>query len=144
MPSRKQRRRREKGRRHEYEYVYVDEEGREVEVDEAEPEAERAPKAERAKARSSPSGRAVRPVPPPSWGRVGRRLLIFAPLMFILFSLTSEGVPVIARLAYTLGYAALFAPFLYYIDRWAYRRYLRQTGRDPDAAAPARANGRRR
>ena len=142
MPSRKQRRRRQKTRRHEYEYVYVDEEGREVEVDPEEQVGEKKPKAASGRQAAGRGGRAVREVPPPSWSRVAKRLLIFLPLMYVLFSVTSKGVPVIARLVYTVGYGALFAPFLYYVDRWAYRRYMKQTGRDPDVA-PKRSNGRR-
>jgi hypothetical protein len=136
VPTKKQRRRRQKSRRHEYEYVYVDEEGNEVEVDETELRAERQ---ERQRARPkaggdgprTPAKRAVRTVPPPSWSRVGKRLLIFAPLMYVVFSLTNRGVPVATRLLYTVGYSALFVPFLYWIDRIAYRRYLRQTGQEP-------------
>src|SRR4030095_2350974 len=78
MPWRKQRRRQAKERRHEYEYVYVDDEGQEVEIDAAEMEERRNGKAKRTE-RAPQGGRTV---PPPSWKRVGRRALIFAPLMF--------------------------------------------------------------
>ena len=88
MPTRKQRRRRQKERRHEYEYVYVDEEGREVEV---EPEDEKAPA--RKDKRPAPASRPRRAIEPPSWQRVGRRALIFAPLMFITIRLLEQGEP---------------------------------------------------
>jgi hypothetical protein len=142
VPSRKQRRRREKSRRHEYEYVYVDEEGHEVEVDEDDLPIARKDK-DRAKT-TGRGGRPVRQVPPPTWGRVGKRVLIFAPLMFVLFSVTNKGVPVASRIVFTLGYTALFVPFLYWIDRLAYRRYLRQTGREPDGPAGRDPRARRR
>jgi hypothetical protein len=134
VPTKKQKRRREKSRRHEYEYVYVDDEGNEVEVDPEEPKPARRDR-ERDKPKAG-AGRAtarrpVRPVPPPSWQRVGKRLLIFAPLMYVVFYLTNKGASDVARLAYTIGYSLLFVPFLYWIDWIAYRRYLRQIGQDP-------------
>ena len=145
MPSRKQRRRRQKSRRHEYEYVYVDEEGHEVEVDpeELEPASKAKDKPTTAR-KTGPGGRPIRVVQPPTWGRVGKRVLIFAPLMYVLFSITNKGVPAATRVLFTLGYTALFIPFLYYMDRIAYRRYLRQTGQDPDGAGGRTSTSRRR
>ena len=94
MPTRKQRRRREKDRRHEYEYVYVDDEGHEVEV---EPTRRATPRqspsdgrqadregSREARAKEPAGARAPRKVTPPSWGRVGRRAAIFAPIMVIV------------------------------------------------------------
>ena len=94
MPSRKQRRRRAKERRHEYEYVYVDEEGQEVEVDEPGPRAQVA----KSKNRPPPKGRAdgrsiLRP------GRVGKRALIFAPLMFFTIRFLGNGEPLAASVS---------------------------------------------
>ena len=82
MPTRKQRRRQAKAKRHEYEYVYVDEEGNEVEVAEDDVKAERTASRN---GRAKPNPRAARGarVQPPSWSRVAKRGLIFAPLMFI-------------------------------------------------------------
>ncbi|MBA3413002.1 MAG: hypothetical protein H0T09_04860 [Actinobacteria bacterium] len=129
MPSRKQRRRRDKTRRHEYEYVYVDAEGREVEVgdDEAEPPAK---KASSTRARSQTSGRA-RQVEPPSWRRVIKRGLIFAPFMFLVFSLIARDLTLAGRLFQTIYLLVMFIPFSYLLDRMMYRRFLRQSGQAP-------------
>jgi Flp pilus assembly protein TadB len=131
MPTRKQRRRRQKGRRHEYEFVYVDDEGQEVEVeDELEQtaprrngkrEAKRQPQKER-------GGRPARQVQPPSWSKVGKRALIFFPLIFLAFSFVNSNQPVGTRLVVTMVYTAFFLPFMYLMDRAMYRAYLKRTG----------------
>src|SRR6266540_3322793 len=82
MATKKQRRRRQKDRRHEWEYVYVDDEGEEVEVEEAESPTPRKAEA-RTKAGKKQPGRAGRSVEPPSWRKVGKRGLLFAPLILI-------------------------------------------------------------
>jgi hypothetical protein len=137
VPTRKQRRRRQKGRRHEYEYVYVDDEGNEVAVAPDELPAER---------RTSRNGRArqkaratSRPaIPPPSWRRVGKRGLIFAPLMFItVMLLDDKDLGWVAWLSQTALLLGVFLPFSYFVDTFMYRRYLRRTGEDPDAAKRA-------
>ena len=127
MPTRKQRRRRAKGRRHEYEYVYVDEEGNEVEVDADELKAERtAARNGRAKPNvRSTSG--VR-VQPPSWRRVGKRGLIFAPLMFLTVMLTNSDAPLLGQIVMTVWLLAIFLPFSYFMDSFMYRRYVKRTG----------------
>jgi len=154
MPSRKQRKRREKERRHDYEYVYVDDEGHEVdaaEVDEVEEEkpakrtrvaattatTQTKPKTTPAK-KGTTKGKAaaaanVRPVPPPSWRRVMKRGLIFAPFMLLAIALLGRGLSWPARILETLWLLVLFVPFSYMIDRMMYRRYLRQIGEDPPA-----------
>jgi hypothetical protein len=123
VPSRKQRRRREKERRHEYEYVYVDEEGREVEVDPAEAEAP-----ERKDKRPAPTTRVGRVLEPPSWKRVGRRALIFAPLMFLTIRLLERGEPVVASIGRTIFLLLIFLPFSYVMDALLYRSYQRRLG----------------
>jgi hypothetical protein len=133
MPTRKQRRRRQKELRHEYEYVYVDGEGHELDVD-PEELSERSPRRngkadpKRAAQKSSRSSRAVRPVQPPSWQRVGRRALFFGPLIFLAFSVINSGQPVAGRVAVAAIYTAFFIPFMYLMDRALYRSYLRRTG----------------
>lgn len=123
MPSRKQRRRRAKERRHEYEYVYVDEEGREVEV---EPEESKAPaRKDRRPARAGARGRVIEP---PSWRRVGRRALIFGPLMFITIRLLERGEPIAASLFRTIFLLLIFLPFSYAMDAVMYRTYQRRIG----------------
>ena len=156
MPSRKQRRRREKERRHEYEYVYVDDEGQEVDPEDVEAEEEEKPaKTSRwsltatksateakpqPKAKATPakkgSGKTpakpnVRPVPPPSWQRVLKRGLIFAPFMLLAITLLGRGLSWPARILETVWLLVLFVPFSYLIDRMMYRRYLRQIGQEP-------------
>ena len=123
MPSRKQRRRRAKDRRHEYEYVYVDEEGHEVEPSGDEPEAEK-----RKNGRPRPATtRAGRRVEPPSWTKVGRRALLFAPLMFLTIRLLERSEPITASVARTAFLLALFLPFSYVMDALLYRSYMKRT-----------------
>ena len=132
MPTRKQRRRRQKELRHEYEYVYVDGEGREVEVDPDEAD-DRSPRRNgkrdtKRPAQKSRQGRPVRPVAPPSWRRVGKRALLFGPLIFVAFSAINSGQPILGRLAVSAIYTAFFVPLMYLMDRAMYRSYLRRTG----------------
>lgn len=122
MPSRKQRRRRAKDRRHEYEFVYVDEEGHEVEATEAAGEPKRNNK------RPPPTTRSGRKVEPASWTRVGRRALIFAPLMFITIRLLERSEPIGASIARTVVLLALFLPFSYVMDSMLYRAHVKRTG----------------
>jgi hypothetical protein len=122
MPSRKQRRRRAKDRRHDYEFVYVDEEGHEVEV---EPEDAQAPK--RAERRAQPKTRSGRAVLPASWQRVGKRALLFAPLMFITIRILEKKETLTTSILRTAFLMMLFLPFSYVMDTLLYRSYLRRT-----------------
>jgi hypothetical protein len=134
VSSRKQRRRREKSRRHDYEYVYVDEEGREVEVEPGELRKERDEKARAAKptsARRGAGSRAARPVQPPSWGRIGKRALFFAPVMFIALSVLGRSLSIRQRVVEALFLLVFFLPFSYFMDSMVYRSYLRRTGQAP-------------
>jgi hypothetical protein len=126
VPSRKQRRRRAKERRHEYEYVYVDEEGREVEVEEPETSP-----AKRKNGKPVARSRGGRVVEPPSWRRVGRRALIFAPLMFITIRLLERSEPLVASVLRTIFLLAVFLPFSYVMDTFMYRTYQRRSQRPP-------------
>ncbi len=141
MPTRKQRRRRQKELRHEYEYVYVDDDGHEV--GDVPDEVERAPRrgARRNGKNTSGgarSGRPARKVDPPSWKRVLRRALIFAPLIFLAFGVLDHKKDTMGRLALTGFYTAFFIPFMYLMDRAMYRAYLRRTGAVPPPARPGR------
>jgi hypothetical protein len=130
MPSRKQRRRREKTFRHEYGFVTYDEEGNEVEVEPAEIRSEKA-KTEREKPKpTGKSGRPLREPPAPSWRRSLRRGGIWGGLMFVVlvFFLPGTGSPA-SRVLIGLLYAAAFVPLTYWIDRLAYRNYLRRSGK---------------
>jgi hypothetical protein len=126
VASRKQRRRRQKERRHEYEYVYVDDEGQEVEVD---PEEAQPARADRAKPKSKPTpSRQIREVPPPSWRRVARRGLIFAPFMFITLLLLDRDRSYDLLAINAVVLLAFFLPFSYVLDTFMYRLYLKRTG----------------
>ena len=122
MPTRKQRRRRAKERRHDYEYVYVDEEGREVEVD----EPGKAPSKSK-NGKGPVRTRSGRRVDPPSWNRVAKRALIFAPLMFITIRLLEHNEPLVASVFRTVVLLLVFLPFSYVMDSFLYRSYQRRT-----------------
>jgi hypothetical protein len=132
VPTRKQRRRQQKTRRHEYEYVYVDEEGHEVEVDPAELKAERTAKPSTTRRQSA--GRPRKPVQPPSFNRVLKRGLLFAPVMYLTLSLIGGGknLTVPGRVLQTAMLLAFFLPFSYVMDRLAWRTYQRRLGNTPD------------
>jgi hypothetical protein len=139
MPTKKQRRRREKTFRHEYDYVTYDEDGNEIALDPEELRAKReAREQERAASRpekkhapeaKSRSGRPLREVPPPTWNRALKRGggMGAVMLVLILFVFTKESLPV--RAAEGIGYAVLFVPLTYWIDRAAYRTYQRRLER---------------
>jgi hypothetical protein len=132
MPTKKQRRRRQKGRRHDYEFVYVDDEGREVEVDPDELEQPRSPRNGKRDVKRQPQkgrdGRPAREVAAPSWTKVGKRALIFFPLIFLAFSFVNSQQAVLTRLGVAVLYTAFFLPFMYLMDRAMYRSYLKRTG----------------
>jgi hypothetical protein len=133
MPTRKQRRRTLKGKRHEYETVWVDGEGNVLE--EAPPEAEKPAKPAKAAPAKQPArqtgGR--RQPSPPSWSRAAKRAAMLGVVVFVLFSFTAKGSnKYLAAAVPAVIYTALFVPFTYAIDRYAYKRYLAK-----QAAAPA-------
>jgi hypothetical protein len=142
VTTRKQRRRRQKERRHEYEYVYVDEQGEEVDVDPAEVEEEPAPP--RSKPKSAPkqersaSFRGGREVQPPSWRRVGKRGLIFAPFMFLTLLLLDQGRSYDLLAINTVVLLGFFLPFSYVLDTLMYRVYLKRTGQQAARGASRR------
>lgn len=123
MPSRKQRRRRAKERRHEWEEVWVDDEGNELE---APPEDE--PPSRNARTARRPRQTGMRQVQPPSWRRVAKRGLIFAPLMFLTVSFLSTSLSQTEKVLQTVFLLAFFLPFSYAMDALMYRMYLRRGG----------------
>jgi cation transport ATPase len=126
MPSKKQRRRREKSRRHEYEYVLLDEDGNEVPVDPTELKQKEAP-AKAARATRPSRGREVQP---PSWQRVAKRGLLFAPVMFVMVTIISGNkVTMAGKVTQTLMLLAFFLPFSYLMDTFAYRTYRKRADR---------------
>src|SRR5688572_6254801 len=128
MPSRKQRRRRQKDRRHDWEYVYVDDDGREVEAPDDElplsSNGKRTPQQQSRKSQKT----VVREVQPPSWRRVGKRGLIFAPLMFLTVTFLSGELTIAQRVINTVFLLAFFLPFSYAMDALMYRMYRKRTG----------------
>ena len=128
MPSRKQRRRRAKERRHEWEDVWVDDEGNEVEAPSESGIQSRNGKRTTAPAKQRQS-KGRRAVQPPSWGRVGKRALIFAPLMFLTVSFLSSDLSLLQKALNTAFLLAFFLPFSYVMDRVAYRAYQRRLER---------------
>jgi hypothetical protein len=125
MPSRKQRRRRAKERRHEWEEVWVDDEGNEID-----PPADGEPPTQSAKRASAPARRqgGMRQVQPPSWRRVAKRGLIFAPLMFLTVTFLSTSLSTTQKLLQTAFLLAFFLPFSYAMDALMYRMYVRRGG----------------
>ena len=125
MPSRKQRKRRAKDRRHEWEYVYVDETGEEVEAPEDEPISQNG---KRSPQRAKPKASGQREVQPPSWRKVGKRGLLFAPLMFLTVTFLSGDLTMTQRLVNTGFLLAFFLPFSYAMDALMYRLYKKRAG----------------
>jgi hypothetical protein len=141
MPTRKQRRRQQKSRRHEYEYVWVDDEGHEVDVDPNEVSQAKVSDDTTKSARDR-RGRPLRRVDPPSWGRVGKRALVFAPFMFVVvWILRPEGAPAASVVVQTLVLLGFFLPFSYLMDSLMYRTYLRRTGQSGKGEARPRSGG---
>jgi hypothetical protein len=130
VPTRKQRRRRAKDRRHEWEEVYVDDEGREVASEEIDEITNRNREQRRdGRRRGAASGSRTRTIEPPSWRRVGRRALIFAPIMFIVIWFLEPDSSPLVRLLSTLQLMVLFIPFSYLVDVVTYRMYRRRVDR---------------
>jgi len=132
MPTRKQRRRRDKDFRHDVRVFEVDEEGNEVPIAELrareEKEHPKPVKAQPAKG-SSRGGRAVREVQPPSWERALKRGGLMGGLMLLVFLFLLKNGPIATRIAIGVFYAVAFVPLTYWIDRTAYRSYLKRVNR---------------
>ena len=85
-------------------------------------------------------GRQARTPQPPSWQRSAKRAAILGAVVFVLFSLTGRGGNgrYLLALQLTLMYTVLFIPFTYWIDRFAYKRYLARTAAGPATPRPAK------
>jgi len=147
MASKKQRRREEKLRRHEYEWVLPTEEGEQV-VNPRELRAEKeaarpAPAKGATAARPAARGRAGRPVQPPSWKRAAKRMGWIGPVFFVFLEFTGgkNKPPIGVSLGWALALTVLFIPITYYIDRFAYRSYVKRRGDAPPQRPPARGSG---
>jgi hypothetical protein len=149
VPTRKQRRRQQKERRHEYEIVYVDDDGNEVEPEpEAQPgggkgkpessgvrptgKQQPAPRGKQSGGKQPAGARGPRKIDPPSWGRVGRRAAIFAPIMVIVVYYLNRNAanPVRETLISSIVLVLFFLPFSYFMDSVMYRQYRKRIG-DP-------------
>ena len=148
MPTRKHRRRRQKEQRHEYEFVTYDDEGQEIPVDPAELKApkERAGNGRPApaKAKTPPArdrkGRPLRAVKPPSWRAAIKRAAIFVVVLAVFLSFVGgkKQSPAV-KIILPIFYGVVGVPFFYWMDRAAYRRYLRATGRENEIPTSRRS-----
>jgi hypothetical protein len=120
MPTRKQRRRRAKEHRHEY--VWEDDEGNELAPEEVKDRKTDAPSAR-------DSMRPGREPQAPSWSRVLRRGVIFAPVMFVVIMLLSSNLTLAEQLVQTAIIVAIFIPFSYLLDGFMYRSFQRRQAR---------------
>jgi hypothetical protein len=138
VPTRKQRKRQAKAKRHEYEYVLIDEEGQEVAVDPSELRAQKekdkpaAAKGKQAVLKDR-RGRPLREPRKPTWQRAFRMGLFFVGVLFVVTSFVGHTPPAAAAVL-ALGYGAVGIPFFYFLDRAAYRRWERATGRTSDSS----------
>ena len=124
MATRKQRRRREKEHRHEY--VYLDAEGNEVEPPRGEERPQQKARPKQDAGRKS-GGRTVQP---PSWRRVIRRGLIFAPIFLaVLLLLGGSKLTFLGAAIQTLFLLVVFVPFSYLMDRFLWRTQQRRLAR---------------
>jgi hypothetical protein len=133
VASRKQRRRREKEKRHEYELVEIDAEGNETVLNAAELKSP-PPRASKSRGETAKPSRGGRTIQPPSWTRVLKRGLIFAPLFFLtVMLLGGSNVSIVGALLQTVLLMAVFVPFSYFMDRLVWRsqqkRLARTSGR---------------
>ena len=149
MPSRKQRQRKAKSKRHEWETVWVDDEGNELEAPPEEVVERDREKKERTPATKAtakqPAQRGMRREPqPPSLSRAIKRAGLLVIVVYFLFSLSagSSSNRYVAALIPAVIYTALFVPFTFLIDRFAYRRYqAKQAG---GGAAPTSRPAKKR
>jgi hypothetical protein len=130
MPSKRQRRRREKTFRHDYGFVTYDEEGNEVEVDPAAFREKKEPKAKPAvQAKGGRGSRSMRPAPEPSWNRALKKGGMWGAGMLVLAIFFFHNMALPARIALGLMYGIAFVPLTYWIDRTAYRAYLKRSSK---------------
>jgi hypothetical protein len=132
MPTRKQRRRRAKDFRHDMRVFEVDEEGNEVALAELRTPEERKPKVKQQQKAKSKSGRPVRVPPQPSWRRAVRRGGTMGGLMLVAFLFVLKKGPLPQRIGIGLFYGLAFIPLTYWIDRTAYRTYLRRLAKQSE------------
>lgn len=141
MANRKQRRRREKEKRHAYEIVEIDDEGNETVVagPDLRPEPRSNGKKRSGSGRSSRSGTQQRGrgrggrtiAQEPSWGRVTKRGLMFAPIFFVVvYLLGGSKMTVVGLIVQTLLLLVVFVPFSYFMDSLVWRSYQRRLAKE--------------
>jgi hypothetical protein len=137
MATKKQRKRTQKERRHEYETVWVDAEGNDLEEppDDASPAPrERGTDGRKPQQKRTQQSRATRTPLPPSWRRAARRAVIIGGVIFALFAIVNSKngkSGYVSALLVAVLYTALFIPFTYYVDRFAYSRWQRKAAEQP-------------
>jgi hypothetical protein len=130
----KQRRRRAKEKRHEYDLVYVNEDGNEVPVEDESKPRKPPPKVAGAKGspkqQGSPAKRGRRPPQPPSWPRVLKRGMIFAPIFLAtVLLLGGKSMTFVAAVVQALLLIVVFVPFSYFMDKVVWRQYQKRLGK---------------
>jgi hypothetical protein len=140
MATKKQRKRTQKERRHEYEKVWILPDGSES-TEPPDDYVEPAPHATRTderkpsqKASRRQSQRSTRTPLPPSWRRATKRALLLGVVIFVIFGLLNAkhgASAYVSALLLAVLYTALFIPFTFYIDRFAYRRWQRKMAEQP-------------
>ncbi|MFT4036210.1 MAG: hypothetical protein QM679_11610 [Patulibacter sp.] len=68
----------------------------------------------------------VRVPPKPSWQRAVLKALLPLVLLAPFLFLTQKNTTVAAKFFFLVVAFAIYIPMSYYIDRWAYNRYLKQ------------------
>jgi len=138
-----------KEKRHQYEFVYLDADGNELDeppegFEEAEETTKRATGSRNGTKPSAktqaPARRGSGRVPPaPSWNRAIKRGALLGLVVFALFSFTAKG-SYVKVIPLAVVYTALFIPFTYVIDRFAYNRYQQ---RQPGGGGGAKSTKKR-
>jgi hypothetical protein len=127
MATQKQRRRRAKEKRHEYELVEIDGEGNETVVRASEVKPAEGGKAKGSAGKGQQLARPRGTPQPPSWSRVFKRGLIFAPIFVAVVLLLGGGkVTLLGALVNALFLLAVFVPFSYWIDRFMWRSFQKR------------------
>jgi hypothetical protein len=135
VATKKQRRRREKGKRHEYEVVEIDAEGNETVLRASDLKVATPPGRVKAQAKTGtekPRGGLFGggKVQEPSWRRVIKRGLLFAPLFLATVLLLGRGkITLAGGIVQTALLMAVFVPFSYFMDRLLWRSYQKRAAR---------------
>lgn len=70
--------------------------------------------------------RGVRIQQPPSWQRAVFKAFVPALILVPFLFLTQKGSPIGGKIVFIVLAFILYIPMSYYIDRWAYNRYMKQ------------------